>query len=233
MDLLCIPYAGGTSLCYHYLKKYIPDWLHMTTVTLPGRFGRTQEGSVDSFEDAIEDIFEQNKNIIRTGEYAMFGHSMGSTMAYELVYKILDKGSPLPKHVFFSGRKVPKRSYLYEKIANKDFTSFKEDIFNMGGIPDVLLNYPKELECFMNQIYKDISLLESYRFREGRSVFDFDISVFYGAEDNKLDFNECEYWKLVTKKQCHIYGFDGDHFFINKYAREIVSIICDELGRFN
>lgn len=228
MNLLCVPYAGGTSLCYRSFKCYLPNWLHMTTVSLPGRGGE----SADSFEDVVEDIYERYAYIFQNNDYALFGHSMGSTMVFELVYKIMERGGALPKHVFFSGRRVPQRSFLYNRIANRAPEEFNKEIIKLGGIPDLLLQSPEAFEFFMEQIYKDVLLLESYTYKEGRNILEIDISVFYGKDDEKLDEKESEYWKWVTNKNCNIYGFEGAHFFINENANEVVSIISNELKKY-
>lgn len=228
MNLLCIPYAGATPLCYQYLKKYLPDWLSLTTAVLPGRGGNKEEACV-IFSEIVEDIFERYKYIFEKGNYALFGHSMGSTIVYELTYRIIEEGLPKPEHLFFSGRVVPEQSYQYAKITDENKEEFFHKVVRLGGIHEELLNYPEALKYFMKQIYEDYILIENYSYTAGRDVFDIDISVFYGQEDELFSQKESFLWKKTTKKKCNLYGFSGNHFFLEKHAEQIVKIICKEL----
>ncbi|MBP3325573.1 MAG: thioesterase [Coprococcus sp.] len=229
MNLLCIPYAGATPVCYQCFKRYLPEWLHLTTAVLPGRGLRANEKACILFNDAIEDICNRYIYIFESGDYALFGHSMGSTMVYELTYKMIEKGLPLPKHLFFSGRTAPQQSYQHEKITDKNPNDFKKKIIKLGGIPEELLKNPDVLDYFLKQIYEDILLLEDYSYLEGRPSLECDISVFYGREDELFSQAESDLWKQLTKKKCNVYGFSGNHFFIESHAEEIVDIFCREL----
>jgi len=51
----------------------------------------------------VEDILTNIQDKIIADDYAIYGHSMGSLLAYELYYKIIDKNIRKPKHMFFSG----------------------------------------------------------------------------------------------------------------------------------
>jgi surfactin synthase thioesterase subunit len=231
MNLLCIPYAGATPICYSFFKKYLPESIHLTTVELPGRGTRTKEKACLVFQDAIEDICDRYAHIFESGDYALFGHSMGSTMVYELTYKIIERGLPLPKHLFFSGRMAPKQSSLYEKITNKTPEEFKQHIIQLGGISEELMKYPEVLDYFFKQIYEDHLLLENYSYIEGRPSFECGISVFYGQEDDTFNRVDRDIWQQMTKEECRMYGFSGNHFFIESNAEKIASIFCNELSK--
>ncbi len=231
MNLVCIPYAGATPICYSFFKKYLPESIHLTTVELPGRGTRTHEKACLVFRDAIEDICDRYAYLFESGDYVLYGHSMGSTMVYELTYKIMERKLPLPKHLFFSGRMAPKQSSLYEKSTNKSPEEFKKYIIELGGISEELMNYPELLNYFLKQIYEDHQLLEDYSYVEGRPPFDCAITVFYGREDDKFNCPDSKMWQEMTKGRCSIYGFSGNHFFIERNAEKIASIIWKELSK--
>ncbi|MDT3427546.1 surfactin synthase thioesterase subunit [Paenibacillus forsythiae] len=52
-------------------------------------------------------VNRQIKGYIEDGGYALFGHSMGSWLAYEVYYAIRRAGGRLPLNLFVSGRHAP------------------------------------------------------------------------------------------------------------------------------
>ena len=229
IDLLCIPYAGAMTSCYHNLKKYLPKEICMTTVELPGRGSRRKETRCVRFTDTVEDIFEHYRDIFQRGNYGVFGHSMGSTMAYELAHMIEERGLPLPKHLFFSGRMAPQQTELYPNLSEKTPEEFQTEMIQLGGIPSELIEQPKLLKYFMQKIYDDNKVLEDYQYKEGQEPFSCDISVMYGKDEPISCYMKKEVWQELTNQECHLYQFSGDHFFINPHAEEIASLIGQEL----
>ncbi|EEU5609264.1 hypothetical protein EZW76_000526 [Escherichia coli] len=60
--------------------------------------------------DAVADLYQQFVKHYTGGDYAIFGHSLGGIMAFELVHYILDHGHDMPRALFF--RLSPTRSGL-------------------------------------------------------------------------------------------------------------------------
>src|ERR1700738_4611092 len=107
MILFCLPYAGGSEVIYYKWKKYLHPSIQLIPIQLKGRGKRFSEIFYENIEEAVDDIFENVKDKIVDDDYAIYGHSMGSLLAYELYYKISKLNLKKPKHIFFSGYKAP------------------------------------------------------------------------------------------------------------------------------
>ena len=59
-------------------------------VELAGRGRRMNEPLIDNMEEMVEDIYYSIKDYI-TEPYAIFGHSMGGLLTYELCHKLQKK----------------------------------------------------------------------------------------------------------------------------------------------
>ena len=79
----------------------------MHAVELAGRGKRIYDPLYQSIEEAVNDVYSKISHELTKGPYAIFGHSMGGIIAYELAYKIRDNHLPEPLHIFFSGRGAP------------------------------------------------------------------------------------------------------------------------------
>jgi len=105
--LFCIPYAGGSANLYNKWAQTLSKDIELVPLELAGRGTRISEGFYKNLEVAVDDIFNQIVDHIYDSNYAFFGHSLGAFLVYELTQKIMSLNLPLPKHIFFSGRRSP------------------------------------------------------------------------------------------------------------------------------
>jgi 4'-phosphopantetheinyl transferase len=102
MVLFCLPYAGGSESIYYKWKRYLKHFIELEPIELKGRGKkRFNETFYESLEEAVDDIFENIKDKIAEDDFAIYGHIMGSLLAYELYYKIGKLNVRKPKHIFF------------------------------------------------------------------------------------------------------------------------------------
>ena len=225
MKLFCFPYAGGSAIMYAKWHTYIRSGIEIVPIELAARGTRMDEAVYKTFNEIIEDVLSQIIDVIRSSEYALFGHSLGGKIAYELARKINEKGLPNPKHVFFSGRGAPyvagKNEKKYSKMSDEEF---REEILELGGTPPELFKSPDLLEVFMPILRNDFNLAESELNGKILAPFPFDISIFLGKEED-LTSDQIAGWKNFTTGNCAIYFFNGGHFFINDETEAIVQIV--------
>ena len=108
MKLFCIPYAGGSASVYSGWNPILRENIQLVPVELSGKGVRAAEPLYENWEDALEDVYSSITEKIEPGEeYALFGHSMGSWIAYEILKILCRKKMPQPLHVFFSGNTPP------------------------------------------------------------------------------------------------------------------------------
>ncbi|WP_197144539.1 thioesterase II family protein [Lysinibacillus sphaericus] len=82
IKLFCLPYAGGSSVTYIKWGKLLNRYIEVIEVELPGRGRRINDPLIDNLEDMVEDVFRFIKDQL-TGDYAIFGHSMGGLITDE------------------------------------------------------------------------------------------------------------------------------------------------------
>lgn len=226
--LLCFPYAGGSSAAYLSWKKHLSGNIELYPVELPGRGRRINEPLCESIEDVVNDIFPKIKSIIVNSPYALFGHSMGSLLAYETARKIRSHGMEEPVHVFLSGRYPP----FIECKTNKHLlpdNEFIQDIAALGGMNEEILNNREVMSFFLPIIRADYKMVELYKYIDDGFRFNCDITVLNGKYDELVDENEVSRWKECTNKNCSFYEFYGGHFFINEFKEEVIEIINEKL----
>ncbi|WP_024831905.1 thioesterase II family protein [Ruminiclostridium josui] len=230
IKLFCLPYAGGSADVYARWRTFLNNSIKLYPIELPGRSKRAKDPFYKSMEEAVEDIANLVERETQDSDYAVFGHSMGSIITYELVCSLYQKGLKLPRHVFFSGRYPP---YIEKQGKNMHLLSDDEliqEAVAMGGIPEKLLKYKRLVENAVNTLRADYTILETYGHNPHIHKLDIDISVLSGTNDELATIEDMKCWELYTKKSCTFYTFDGGHFYIHKNAEAIVKIINNALA---
>lgn len=222
IKLFCIPYAGGSSAIYYKWKKHLHERIELFPVELAGRGKRFNEPYYQNMDEAVEDIYCSIKHILDDSQYAIFGYSMGSWIAFELYHKIKNTGHKEPIHIFFSARKAPHMKS--EKILhNMDDDEFAKEIVKMGGTTDEIFVKKELFDLFVPILRADFKIIEKYDYIE-KSKIECNITVLYGEQDT-ISTYEISEWRYHTNADFNIYGLDGSHFFINSNMKTVIDII--------
>ncbi|MCR3758494.1 thioesterase [Clostridium felsineum] len=224
MKLFCLPYAGGSKTIYYKLKNAINSNIQLEPIELKGRGSRYDEGFYTDFEDAVNDIYLKIKNKIIDDEYAIFGYSMGSLLAFELYYKIVENGGKIPKHIFFSGYKAPHCAREKEPIHNLPDAGFMDEVIKLGGTPIEVVENDELCKIVIPILKNDFRILELYKYKKKSNPIECDITILSGSKDT-LTFEELDGWKMHSAKNTKILIFEGNHFFINNNMKEIINLI--------
>jgi surfactin synthase thioesterase subunit len=228
IKLFCFPYAGGTSAIFNKWKQYLDPQIEFRPIELSGRGKRIHEPLYKDLSEVIEDVFQIIKEEISRSQYALFGHSMGGMISYELAQKIRNTGNNQPLHIFFSGRSAPHVNREGDKkyhLMNDDL--FKKEIMELGGTPPEFFKHPELLELFLPLLKNDFRIAETEIHAREVHPLDGNITVLVGEEDDLS--GECDGWKKHTKRLCSIHYFKGGHFFLHNEAQPIVKLINNTL----
>jgi len=228
MILFCLPYAGGSSAVYYEWRKHLHPSIHIESVELKGRGKRYNEGFYQNMDDAMNDIFLHMKPEIIHSEYAVFGHSMGSLLAYELYYKITRENYQKPRHIFFSGQAAPGAKKREKKLHILEDDEFIKEVTGLGGMPEELLDNQELLELVIPRLRNDFRITENYDYEEKEQRIECGITVFNGIDDD-ITLEELLSWQNHGSNGVKIHRFAGGHFFINKNIENITNIINSEL----
>lgn len=225
IKLFCLPYAGGSStIIYSKWKKKLNRHIELIPIELAGRGIRIGEPFYKDFSEAIDDIYDFISNKIESSnEYAIFGYSMGSWLAYELANKIKEFKQKKPMHIFIAAKEAPnvdKKDRI--TMHNLPNWRFKEEIEKLGGTPEEIVNNNELFELFSDVLRADYRIIEDYAFKN--KTLESDITVMYGDSDN-IKYNEIMPWGNLTTKKCILKKFLGGHFFIHDNLDQIVNII--------
>ena len=229
MVLFFLPHAGGSAKSYSSFKRFLPKELSVVPMELSGRFTRSSEPLLDNVHDCVADLIEKHSELLR-GEYALFGHSMGTVFVTELVKQARKKGLALPCHIFLSGKNPPDEDvHCFENVetaSDEEIVSYftKNSLSTSAPVPD------EELMRTLNRILcTDVRMAERYKATPEDVKFGCDITVIYGKDDPLMQSVDMSSWSRFTDGSCKVYPFDGGHFYYQQHKEEVCGIIKEKL----
>jgi len=226
INLICLPYAGGTKHSMRFLKTAMPESIHYYAHDYPGRGMRIKEKNLLDINEIVEDLYTHVKSLIEM-PYAVYGHSMGAIVAYLLVRKIEKEGKLLPLHLFISGTDAPSvaPNEAIRYLLPKD--EFIKKVHELGGLPNEVIEDKQLIDFFEPILRADFQAIETYNYVpcEPMAV---PITVMVG-ESEKLKHEDVLKWNEESKFPVNVHVFSGNHFFIFSHEAKVSNLIKEAL----
>jgi surfactin synthase thioesterase subunit len=230
ISLFCVPYAGGSATAiYGRWGRYLARDIEVVPLELAGHGRRMTEAFHESIEEAVGDMLRAIAPAARSCPYAIYGHSMGTVVTYELVRAIGAAGLPSPAAVFLSGRNPPHRLYPRKSLHLLADGPFLEEIRRIGGTPEQFFEMKELVRAFLPILRSDYRLIERYRFTEPVHEMDADLMFLYSDRDALVTKPDIYEWQRYSQRRFTVAEFTGGHFFINERAEEICRLVTTAL----
>lgn len=227
LRLFCFPYAGGGASVYYPWAKLLPPEVELCAVQLPGREGRLVEPAIPDLMELVERIGEALQPYLDR-PFALFGHSNGGLMAFELTRKLRREGKPGPVHLYVGGRPAPQIERTDDPIHLLPEPEFLDALRRLNGTPEEILANTEIMELISPTLRADFSLGETYRYRE-EPPLDIPLSSYGGRLDDEVSEDEVAGWREQTTGPFRMVMFPGDHFFINGDRERVLAELTAEL----
>lgn len=228
MQLFCIPYAGGMADVFRELPELLGDGFEVTALEYAGHGRRKTEPFYRDFGELADDIAGRIKEGRRAdAPFAVFGYSMGSVAAYEVITRRLGE---VPEHIFLASHEAPDVEWDSKKYETLDDDAFMDELITFGGFGEKdrqLLKNRFFYKLYFRPIREDYRLLANYRMEE-RHLLPADTTVFYSPDDPSAA--QIESWSRFAGKGIEYIPLGHDHFFIRQHAREIAQVIRERCG---
>ncbi len=231
MVLFFLPHAGGSAKSYCSFKRFLPKELNVVPMELSGRFTRSAEPLLTDVESCVKDLISRHHQLLENEDYAIFGHSMGTVLACELIRQAAAQKLNAPLHVFLSGKNPPDEGvHCFENVENAS----DEEIVDFFSANSLSSNAPVPDEELMKTLNKilctDVRMAERYSIAPEEISLDCDITVFYGTDDVLMQNVDMNSWQRYTLGKCETIPFSGGHFYYTQHKEEICQIIKNKLG---
>lgn len=225
-NLLCFPHAGGSAAAYARWSSSLPG-TQVVPVELPGRGQRIDEPPLDSMEALITDLTARVLRHTR-GSFALFGHSMGALVAFELAHRLRRFGLR-PARLLVSGHEPPD-TVRHDRPLRHQLPDGElwDEVRRLNGTPAAAADSVEIRRLFTATMRADFAVVENYR-PEARKPLDCPISIFAGSTDPEVTPAELTGWSAHTTRGCTVSVLPGDHFYLHQDPHTFLRALDGEL----
>jgi medium-chain acyl-[acyl-carrier-protein] hydrolase len=226
--LFCLPSAGGGGSVYMPWARQLPT-VDVCAVQLPGRENRLREPAYTRFAEMMDATFQVLRPHLDM-PFALFGHSMGALIAFELARRLRAEGAPVPAHLFVSGHRAPQLPNPRPPLAHLPDAAFLAELrTRYDGVPAEVLRHPDLMALLLPCLRADLALVEDYRCDVAEPLA-CPISVYGGEDDPVANEAELAAWRAQTRGEFTLTRFAGTHFFIRSAREELLAALSRELA---
>lgn len=226
--LFCLPFGGGGAAIFRDWPRDLAPEIEVWHVQLPGREARHREPPLTRMNALVEPLgYAMWPHLDRP--YAIFGHSMGALIGFDLVRWLRRHGAPEPAHLFFSARRAPHlvdpRPPLHA-LPDHDLVAQLTQRYN--GMPQAVLESAELMRMFVPIIRADLTMTETYVYTH-EAPFACPISAFGGLEDSAVLRDDLAAWGDQTSSSFTLRMLPGGHFFLQTIRPRLLAAIAADI----
>jgi surfactin synthase thioesterase subunit len=227
LKLIALAHAGGSAKALVHFRRHLPAAIELCPVDLPGRGGRFKEPLMAARKPLIEQLSaELARNLHQP--YALFGHSLGGMLAFELAHALIRRGCPAPRALCIAAAPAPCSQGLRRPPETwSSDEALMSSMRKLGGTPPELFEHPELLELFLPIVRADFQLCDDVP-AQPLAALPCPIHVYAGHEDN-IELKALQSWQRATQRAHSLTFFVGDHFFVRTHARELCELIAEQV----
>ncbi|MEW6994401.1 thioesterase II family protein [Colwelliaceae bacterium MEBiC 14330] len=220
LKIICFPYAGGNSSTYISWSEKLPSNVELVIIQAPGRGTRLGETAHSNMDCLINELIKVAPDILDR-PYILFGHSLGSRIAFELMDKLKQLNYPLPLHFIASASSGPHKKLTKKSIYHLSDKEFIVELEKLNGTPQAVLKDKELMKLFMPLLRADFEIADNYNYT-GNTIFNCPISVLGGEDDMNISHANLNSWGEFFTMNANIYLLPGNHFFIDSHKEMVI-----------
>ncbi|MEU2374026.1 thioesterase II family protein [Streptomyces misionensis] len=224
--LVCFPHAGGTASLFHGWRAGLPDHVELLAVQYPGRQERLAEPCVRTMEEMAHLVLEALQPY-RDVPLALFGHSMGAAVAYQVARGLEDRGSGA-LCLFVSGRGAQHVVQRYN-VPHLTDADILRSVQELGGPARAAYDDPVLRPVLLPPLLADYRLLNRHSV-PGPVRLRTPVRAYGGDRDPVCSLDELNSWRDCTGNWSGVRLFPGGHFYLGPREAEVVRSVGTEIA---
>ncbi|MGD0607608.1 MAG: alpha/beta fold hydrolase [Streptosporangiaceae bacterium] len=227
LRLLCFPHAGGGPSVFHGWAEALPGEVELIAVRLPGRHSRISEAPCTDWAELLAHLGGVVSELTDR-PFALFGHSLGAMIAYELARRTADGGGAAPGRLLLAGCRAPDVPRLVQAIHKLPDTEFACRLPQVTVTPREVLADRRMMALVLPSIRADLTLAETWppaaptRVRQPATVF-------AGRQDRFAPPWSVRGWSRFTGPLTR-HVLPGDHFFLHSAKSSFLELLAADVA---
>lgn len=229
VPVVCFPFAGGGASFFRAWTALPSPGVRVVAVQLPGReeiFGQPLHAQVVK---AVPDLIDRLRACV-AGEpgFALFGHSLGAVLAYEVACELQASGDPAPQHLFVSGSPGPWSVARTDRASDLADEDFLVRVSQLAGFHHEALDDPDLREVLLPRLRADVAMHEDYVALHNDPL-DIPVTSLRGSEDRLVSAGQAREWESVTNAGFGYREVPGGHMYLVDNPTAVLQSIAEVL----
>ena len=223
MRLFCFPYAGGGAGVYRPWRDAVPDAVEVCAIAPPGREGSFGIPAITDMATLVSGVVHAMDGLLDL-PFALFGHSLGSLVAYETALALAHQGRGEPLLLIVSGRGAPHIPSTRPPVYQLPDNVLVNEIARLGGTAAEILEHPEIVELFLPTLRADFQLSDTYRAPESGQLSS-PVLALGSHGDDYFTEDALHAWGSVTRGSFSTRMFPGGHFYLNTERDALLDLV--------
>lgn len=226
--LVCCPYAGGGATIFHKWTDKLPDDVEVRAAQLPARQDRFSERPLTRIAPIVDHLIEALV-ALPPAPVALYGHSLGGLVAFELARRLERRGAR-PSALVIGATRAPGRDSDAPPLHLMGREGFLEAMHQRYGTPWSVLRNDELMSLALPSLRADMEAFEHYQCQPGPSLVA-PITILRGLEDNRMSADDAAAWSEFTCAPLTVAEIDAGHFFVDSHGDWVTGQVQDALAR--
>jgi surfactin synthase thioesterase subunit len=228
MRLICLPYAGAAASIYRQWPAGIDPDFEVLGVQLPGRETRIWEPALTSLPVLVDQLAAALEPWVDR-PYALFGHSMGALIVYELARALEARGQG-PSHLFVSAQAAPHRPNRHPTLHRLPDEELLAALRSLTARPDAAMDNAELMRLLLPTLRADCTLCSTYEWQAAVPLT-CTLTALGGRDDRSVTRADLEAWRRHTTGPFDVRILPGDHFFVHSARAALLRAVQARLRR--
>ncbi|GLF94842.1 thioesterase II family protein [Streptomyces yaizuensis] len=229
-SLVCLPFAGAGASFFHPWAALTDGNPRIVALQLPGREWRLSEDPYRNVAQAVAGLLPAAGGQIAPGDrVAVFGHSLGAVLAYELAHALVAHTGADVARLVVSGSPDPWTPRARRATGLPD-DEFLLRVKEFAGYGHEALADPDMRELILPTLRADVEMHENYTPATDRPL-PVPITAVRGTGDDLVTAEQTARWARATSAGFTRAEVEGGHMYIAEDPGSLLRLIDDELAR--
>jgi medium-chain acyl-[acyl-carrier-protein] hydrolase len=222
--LVCFAHAGGGPSIFSQWPQLVAPTIEVCGAELPGH-GANRDPALRDVREIVGPLCDALGQL-GDAPVALFGHSMGALLAYEVAHEIERRGAKVA-WLFPSAYPAPHLPSTAARTSELGSSEFLAEVSRYYSTKDAgEAAFLEELEPVLRA---DFELCERYTHGAARPL-DTPISIFCGISDHTVAKSEIDAWSVLTSRAFRRREMPGDHMCYRESPTRMLRVIDKELA---
>ncbi|MFJ8112764.1 thioesterase II family protein [Streptomyces sp. NPDC096132] len=231
--LVCLPFAGAGASFFRPWQRVAGERLTILPLQLPGRERRIDEDPYTDVRTATEGLYGELRAALAADpasphRIALFGHSLGAVLAYELAHRLAAApDGPELVRLFVSGSPQPAEQRTRRATGLPD-DAFLARVNEFAGYTHEALDDPEMRELILPTLRADVEMHENYTPSTDLAL-PVPLTVLRGSHDELVSRDEAAAWAKVAGADFRSVELSGGHMYLTESAADLLDVVAAEV----